>query len=267
MKKTYLIVMIIMALSLTACGSTSAPTALPTVTLDDGNTSPADHAGENDITASAVVAPVHYARLSFVSVGKVTEVSVKVGDQVKAGDILVALDTSILQAKVKEAQANLEAAQAQVRFLTRVKTDQVHLDQANAEVERMQALLDSANAVLLAQSSLVAPFDGTIVSADISLAETVMPGQTVIVLGDLSRYQIETTDLSERDVTKIQPGDSAVVFIEALNEEFSGKVIDVDRIGTTLGGEVVFTVTIALNNQPEGLRWGMSADVNFESNE
>ena len=115
-----------------------------------------------------------------------TEVNVKVGDQVKAGDILVALDTAILQAKVREAQANLEAAQAQVRFLKRQKTDQVHLDQANADVERMQALLDSVNATLNAQSTLAAPLDGTIVSADIAPGETVAPGQTVIVLGDLS---------------------------------------------------------------------------------
>lgn len=262
------IVTIIIALILSACASGNAPTAIPTVVLDGGNTSPTNTGDNtNGITASAVIVPVRYARLSFVSVGKVTEVNVKVGDAVKTGDVLVALDTSILQAKVKEAQANLEAAQAQVRFLQRQKTDQVHLDEANAEVDRAQALLDSANAMLAAQSTLIAPFDGTIVSVDIALAETVTPGQTVIVLGDLSSYQVETTDLSERDVTKIQPADSASVFIEALNEEFSGKVLDIDRIGTTLGGEVVFTVTIALNDQPDGLLWGMSADVNFESNE
>jgi len=112
---------------------------------------------------------------------------------------------------------------------------------------------------------LVAPFDGTIVSVDIAPAETVVPGQAVILLGDLSRYQIETTDLSERDVTRVQVGQSAKVFIEALEEEFTGKVIDVDRISTTLGGDVVFKVTIELDNQPEGLLWGMSADVQIEA--
>lgn len=266
MKKAYLLVIAVLVLS--ACASNNAPTSIPTVVLDGGNTTPTNNGvSANGITASAVVVPVHYARLSFASVGKVTEVNVKVGDSVNAGDILVALDTSILQAKVREAQANLEAAQAQVRFLTRNKTDQVHLDQANADVERMQALLDSANAALAAQSTLTAPFAGIIVNVDIAPAEIVTPGQVVIVLGDLSSFQIETTDLSERDVTKIQPGDSAVVFIEALSEEFSGKVVDIDRIGTTLGGEVVFTVTVALDNQPDGLLWGMSADVRFESNE
>jgi RND family efflux transporter MFP subunit len=263
-----LITIISIALLLSACGSAASPTAVPTIVLDGNNAPSNQQTGtESAITASAVIVPIRDARLSFAAAGKVTEVRVKVGDSVKAGDVLVALDTSILQAKVKEAQANLEAAQAQVRFLKRNKTDQVHLDQANAEVERMQALLDSANAALAAQSALAAPFDGTIISVDISPAEIVMPGQVVIVLGDFSSFRVETTDLSERDVTRVQLGQPASVFIEALNEEFSGSVVDIARIGTTLGGEVVFTVTIDLDNQPRGLLWGMSADVTIESNE
>jgi hypothetical protein len=81
------------------------------------------------------------------------------------------------------------------------------------------------------------------------------------VLGDLSRYQIETTDLSERDVTRVQGGQPANIFIEALNEEFTGKVIDIDRIGSTLGGDVVYAVLVGFDRQPKGLLWGMSADV------
>ena len=84
-------------------------------------------------------------------------------------------------------------------------------------------------------------------------------------MGDLSRYRIETTDLSERDVTRVQIGQPASIFIEALGEEFTGKVIDVDRISTTLGGDVVYKVTIELDDQPEGLLWGMSADVQIET--
>jgi HlyD family secretion protein len=141
------------------------------------------------------------------------------------------------------------------------------LEVAENDIAHAQALLDSAKAVLASQSALTAPFNGTIVSVDISPAETVVPGQVVIILGDLSSYEVETTDLSERDVTKIANGQAAKVFIEALNQEFSGKVVDIDRIGTTFGGDVVFTATIALDHQPEGLLWGMSSDVRFEQNE
>jgi HlyD family secretion protein len=89
----------------------------------------------------------------------------------------------------------------------------------------------------------------------------------VLVLGDLSKYRIETTDLSERDVTRVQIGQAATVFIEALGGEFTGKVADIDRISSELGGDVVYKVTIELDEQPEGLLWGMSADVDISVGE
>jgi HlyD family secretion protein len=76
---------------------------------------------------------------------------------------------------------------------------------------------------------------------------------------------VETTDMSERDITKVQVGASATVFIEALNQEFSGKVVDIARSSQTVGGDVVFKVTVELDEQPEGLRWGMSTEVRIQS--
>ena len=266
--KKLFVITVIIALLLTACGSASTSTAIPTISLDD-NASPSNSQSSNadSISASGVVVPPNEARLSFSTVGRVTSVDVKVGDTVTAGQTLVILDTTIQEASVRQAEANLLAAQIQVKYQKRLGVDEVHIQTAEAEVERAQALLDSANAVLASQSTLNAPFDGTIVSVDISPAETVVPGLVVIVLGDLSNYQIETTDLSERDVIRVQTGQHAKVFIEALNEEFTGEVIDVDRVSSTLGGDVVYTVTIELDTQPQGLLWGMSADVQIETTE
>jgi HlyD family secretion protein len=269
MKKVFWIAFSVLAFTLTACGSNSPATAIPTVSLDNSGSSAAPfQSNANSVSASAVIVPLHEARLSFTTVGRVTAVNVKVGDVVKAGDVLVQLDTAIQEARVKEAEANLTAAEIQVSYLKRVGVgDQVHLEAAEADVARAQALLDSAKATLLSQSALTAPFDGTIVSIDIESAETVTPGKIIVVLGDLSSYRIETTDLSERDVPNVKIGQTASVFIEALNENFSGKVVDIDRISTTLGGDVVYKVTIELDDQPQGLLWGMSADVeiNFEN--
>lgn len=262
MKKIYLLVAILTVLLLSACGSAATPTVIPTVALDDGNsptTTQSDDA--NSISASAMIVPLKEAELAFSSVGQVMEVNAKVGDKVTAGQSLVRLDTTIQEARVRQAEANLLAAQVQYNYQKRLGLDEVHIESAEADVARMQALLDSEKAVLDTQYELIAPFDGVIVSVDIAPAETVVPGQVVILLGDLSTYQIETTDLSERDVTRVQVGQSANVFIEALEEEFTGNVIDVDRISTTLGGDVVFKVTIEFDDQPEGLLWGMSADV------
>lgn len=267
MKKAYLIVSTLVALTLSACASIGpTPTAIPTISLD-GNGSPTNNSSDdaNSVSASATIVPLKDAELSFANVGRVKAVNVKIGDQVRAGQVLVELDTTLLEARVREAEANLAVARVQVDYLKRVGTDEVHLESAQAEADRAQALLDSANTTLASQSTLVAPFDGTIVSVDISPAETVVPGRVIVTMGDFSRFQVETTDLSERDVPRVQIGQTASVFIEPLNEEFSGRVIDISRISSTVGGDVVFKVTIDLDQQPKGLLWGMSADVNIET--
>lgn len=264
MKKVYLIVLALLLSACSAIGST--PTAIPTISLDTGN-SPANtqSSDANSVSASASIVPVQEAELSFANVGRVKAVDVNVGDQVQAGQVLVELDTTLLEAKVKEAEANLAAAQVQVRYLKRVGTDEVHLESAQAEADRAQALLDSAKATLAAQSTLVAPFGGTIASVDISSGETVVPGRVVITIGDLSKFQVQTKDLSERDIPRVQVGQNANVFIEALGQDFAGKVTEISRISSTVGGDVVFTVTIDLDTQPQGLLWGMSADVKIET--
>ena len=267
MKKRILIVLMALV-TLSACGSKSTPTPIPTVSLDSSNT-PTNNNNQssdgNTISASAVIVPLTNVSLSFSTIGRVTAVNARVGDKVTAGQVLVQLDTTILEAKVREAEANLLATQIQAQYLKRIGTEQVHLESAQADVARAQALLDSANATLIAQSNLVAPFDGTLVSVDIAPAETVVPGQIVIVLGDLSSYKIETTDLSERDVTRVKVGQSVAVFIEALNDNFTGRVADISRIGSTLGGDVVYKVIVELDKQPQGLLWGMSADVKIQA--
>lgn len=269
MKKTFFTVTMVMALLLTACASVaSTPTPIPTISLDNNtSTNNAQTSDENAIAASAIIVPVKHVELAFSAVGRVNTVNVEVGDRVSANDVLVQLDTTILEAKVKEAEAGVLAADAQIRYLNRLATDPLHYESAAADLERAQALLESAKATLATQSTLSAPFAGTIISVDIAPAETVVPGQTVIVLGDLSRYRIETTDLSERDVTRIQIGQPAGIFIEALGEQFTGEVIDIDRVSSTLGGDVVFKVTIDLDEQPQGLLWGMSADVQIQAAE
>lgn len=266
LSSTVLIVMGLASL-LSACASiASTPTAIPTVSLDDGNTTTNTQTGDaNAVSASAVLVPVKDAQLAFSSIGQVTAVNVNVGDKVSAGQTLVKLDTTIQEARVREAEANLLAAQVQYNYQKRLGLDEVHIESAEADVARMQALLDSEKAILDTQFVLVAPFDGTVVSVNTATAETVTPGQVVILVGDLSAFRIETTDLSERDVTRVQVGQPANVFIQALGEEFTGTVVDVDRISTTLGGDVVYKVTIELEDQPEGLLWGMSADVQIEA--
>ncbi|MBN1149060.1 MAG: hypothetical protein JXA78_17510 [Anaerolineales bacterium] len=46
-----------------------------------------------------------------------------------------------------------------------------------------------------------------------------------------------------------------------LELEVGGVVVEIAPQANTIGGDVVYTATIELDKQPEGLRWGMSVDV------
>jgi RND family efflux transporter MFP subunit len=263
MKKALWILTIILVFALTACGSFATPTAIPTVSLDSASQS---SSSSDKATASGIVVPVKKVELAFPLSGTVKTVEVEAGDSVKAGQPLVTLETAILEAKVKEAEANVIIEETQVAYFIRVGTSQENLDSAKADVERMKALVEIA-AAQLAQATLVAPFDGTIASVDIHPAEYANMGQVIITMGDLSHMQIETTDLSEKNVSSAKIGGQATVYIQALKNEFKGRIIDIARISQTVGGDVVYKVTIKLNDQPEGLRWGMSTDVTIQAQE
>jgi RND family efflux transporter MFP subunit len=260
MKKVFWILTSILALVLAACSSSATPTAIPTVSLD----SVSQPSASGKASASAIVVPVQKIELSFPLSGAVKTVEVTEGDSVTTGQTLVTLETAILEARVKEAEAKVVTVQTQLTYLKRTGTSQERLDAAQANIDSAQAAVDIAKAQL-AQAVLTAPLDGTITSVNISPAEFANPGQIVIVMGDLSHFRIETTDMSEKDVPALKIGQSATVFIDALNQEFSGKVVDIARFSETVGGDVVFKVTIELDDQPNGLRWGMSAEVNIET--
>jgi RND family efflux transporter MFP subunit len=261
MNKVFWILTSILALALAACGSPAAPTAVPTVSLDTVS-QPSSSTG--NASAAAIVVPVEKVELAFPLTGTVKTVEVAAGDSVTANQPLVTLDTAILEAKVKEAEANVVTVTTQLTYLKRTGTSQERLDAAQANIDSAQAAVDIAKAQL-AQATLTAPINGTIASVDISPAEIASPGQVVVVMGDLAKFQVETTDLSEKDVPSVQAGQNATIFIDALGADFPGKVIDIARVSETVGGDVVYKVTIEFDSQPEGLRWGMSAEVNIET--
>jgi len=127
-------------------------------------------------------------------------------------------------------------------------------------VAQAEAGLELARATLN-QATLVAPFAGTVADIRVSPGQIVMPGQVVLTLAEMQGLRVETTDLSERDVTGVQVGQEATVYVDALNVDVPGRVALISPLASTVGGDVVYTVVIALEGQPDGLRLGMSAEV------
>lgn len=267
MKKIALITFIALTLALNACGqATTEP--IPTVALDagasdSGSSAPASTGG---VIASAEVRPEDSVKLSFPLLGTVTTVEVVVGGTVTAGQTIATLDTTIIEARIAEAEASVVAAETQVRYLQRVGVGNAYeqIEAAQADVDRAQAIVDQLKATL-AHATLTTPISGTVIMVDVAPGETANPGQVIIVIADLSNMRIETTDLSERDIPAVQIGQKASVFIDALKESFEGQVVDIDRQSETVGGDVTYKVTIKLDKQPDGLRWGMSAEVEVQT--
>jgi RND family efflux transporter MFP subunit len=256
-------------LVLASCIPSSSATPIPTVSLDAVGAS-----ASGQVKASAEVVPAQESHLSFVIPGMVKEVNITEGDQIQAGQALVQLDTSELEYDVVSAEAALIVAkvdaetqkQREKKFnfqtfkFVHVSPPAEKIQQAESRVKQSQFAVEVAKASL-AQGTLLAPFGGTVVQVDTAPGEYVQPGQVVIDIANLDNLQIETTDLSELDIATVKIGQPASIYVEALNEEFSGVVTAISPISDTLGGDVVFKVTIKLDEQPQGLLWGMSADV------
>jgi len=135
--------------------------------------------------------------------------------------------------------------------------DMLVLQQAKLAVQTAQQNLDATR--------LVAPFSGEVASVQVSAGDYVIPAQVVLVLSDTSHMHVETTDLSERDVPKVKPGQAATVTVKALNQDLTGKVGAISPTADSLGGDVVYKVTIILDTLPPNLLAGMSVNVEFDT--
>ena len=168
-----------------------------------------------------------------------------------------------LEADLREAQVILAEAEREYAILQEgPDPDQVAL--AQARIKNAEAQLDVARKALEG-AKLSAPIPGTLVSLDIYPGQTVLAGEQIITLADLSDLRAETTDLSERDVAQVKVGQDASVYIEALNMDIPGSVARISPQANVIGGDVVYTVLIELDEQPDGLRWGMTVEVTIET--
>jgi HlyD family secretion protein len=258
---------------LTGCTSAQslpvAPTPVPSATFSP--------IAASAVSASATVVPADVAELAFLVSAPVGEVMVAEGQVVHAGDTLMTLDAPDLTYRVKAAQDAVTSAQANeyIQSQSRRKWDgkkyvwvggppeqQALFHAKTLQAEAGLALADSE----LAQSVLKAPYDGTVVSISASEGEVVSPGQTVLVMAKLKHLQLHTTDLSERDIARVHPGQSVSIDMKAFAKAIHGTVSKIDPMaGRSPDGDIVYTVTIELDRQSPDLLWGMTGDVSIDT--
>ena len=151
--------------------------------------------------------------------------------------------------------ARLEKAQ---RLYDRMK-DGVDADQLAV----LEARLKAAEAGLSA-FTVSAPFDGVVADLPARLGSSISAGQIAVTVADFSSWLVVTTDLTEIDVVELSEGDPVVIRLDALPEvELSGTVLSIGQTFAESQGDVVYEVTLLLNDAHPALRWGMTASVSF----
>ena len=158
--------------------------------------------------------------------------------------------------RLNPTQQAVDVAQAQVAAA------QAARGVAQAGVNSAQAALDLAT-TQASDYALVAPFDGTVAAKNIDLGQVVQAGTPAFDLGNLSRLQVETTDLAEVDVPQVTVGQTVNVTFDGLaGKTFTGKVSSIAPEANDHRGDQVYKVTIDLPDAAQsGVRWGMTANV------
>ncbi len=243
------------------CGAAPTPVLQPTASTPAATALP-----PGTVTASAVAAPAQEAQLSFFIGGMVKEAPFVEGEQVAAGQTLAILSLPELEYAVVQAEEAARAAEFRYQYWIPARLDRPPERRQLAEQEfiAVQRSLETAKAASQ-QAILRAPFDGVLAKLDLEVGEMIQPGQVVAVVADLAHLQIETTDLSEKDIPKVKVGQRAEVYVEALDETLQGRVTAIAPRADTLGGDVVYKVTIRLDSVPAALRWGMTAEVHIQT--
>jgi multidrug resistance efflux pump len=166
------------------------------------------------------------------------------------------------QEDLVNAQANLDQARLDAEA-RKVGPDPDQLALAQSQVQNASAQVDAAKSAL-DKLTLVAPYDGKILKVDMSVGEHVQPSQTIMVLADTSSWYVETSDLTENEVVKIDTGQSVILLPDALPDvKMSGIVESIGETYVEHSGDITYVVRIKLDQPDPLLRWGMTVEAHF----
>lgn len=230
---------------------------------------------------------------SYIS-GVIQELSCDYNTQVKRGQSCARIDPRPYQSMVDQGKANLAVAKAQLekdkasltyakltleRHATLVQTNAVSRDaydnakslsdQALAQItfdeatiQQRQAVLDAAQ-VNLDYTNIISPVDGTVVSRNVTMGQTVAASfQTptlFLIATDLTKMQVDA-NVSESDIGGIRIGNKATFTVDAYSRRaFEGSVTQVRQSPQTVQNVVTYDVVVSVDNSDLALKPGLTA--------
>lgn len=194
--------------------------------------------------------------------GRVTRINFRDAERVRRGQLLVQLDDQLPVAQVKQAEAELSIARANHRrnqeLVEQKFIAQRAVDESAANMQVAEAKLALARATL-ARLKIVAPFDGIAGIRNISVGDYLKDGADIVNIEDLEAMYVDFR-LPERFQTKVQPGQTALVDVDALpGRRFAALIQAVDPLVDANGRSI--GVRGCIDNRKVELRPGMFARV------
>lgn len=235
------------------------------------------------VSASGEVKPRRYVNVSSNVSGRITDLLVKEGDAVKAGQVLARIDSTRIEAVTRQSGAAVEAARADLRraeadlevarssfertrrmHADRLVSDQA-FDEAEAGVKALAAVVEAArrrvsqyDAALesnrddLAKTTVVAPMDGVVTSLQKEMGEMVIGAQSfqptvIMTVADLSVMEVEIL-VDETDIRDVALGQEAEVRVDALEGvKIRGEVTEIGSSAIPRGGTAAVAATSTAN--------------------
>jgi HlyD family secretion protein len=254
------------------------------------------------IVTTGTVNPVVTVQVGTYVSGVIQSLECDYNTKVKAGQLCAKIDPRPYQVAVDQAKANLAIARAQLlkdqAALTYAKVNyERNLDlrkrglispdtldsfksvynQAEAQIKLDEATIQQREAALgaaqvnLDYTNIVSPVDGTVVSRNVNVGQTVAASfQTptlFLIAKDLTKMQVDT-NVSESDVGQARVGEKALFTVEAYPDKtFEGRVSQVRQAPITVQNVVTYNVVINVDNPDLLLLPGMTANARIVTDE
>lgn len=248
--KQYLVLLLAVAITSWHCGNTPSsgqqqqrrPVVL--VEVETARRAPI----VETISATGTITAKNEVKIIAQTEGKIILLDVEEGSRVKAGDVVVRLDGSVLAAQTKEAEATTDDARANFERAKRLFENKLvseqEFEQARTRFNVAQARTDYQKA-LLEYTTIRSPISGVVTFRGAREGDIAVPRQLLLTVSDPAALVMEVP-VSELQVPRIRVNDLVNITVDAYPEvKFSGKVRRVfpasDPVSRLVKIEVMFT--------------------------
>lgn len=158
--------------------------------------------------------------------GIVAKISFESGKSVRAGDVLIQLDTKQEQAQLAAAQAQGELARIGLERMTGLRgkgiAAQAEWDRADAEQKQAEARVGEIRATI-SRKTIRAPFSGILGIRQVNLGQYLSGGSPIVTLQALDPIYV-TFSVPQQELVRLRPGSEVKVTTEGAAMEFTGKL-------------------------------------------